>query len=138
MKNSDISELYNAISSLKHKKLPISVSFILSRDMKKMEDIVDELEKSRIKILEKYGDRDDEGNLIINDKDQVKIQNDKIDNYTEEMDALMSYEPYIILDTIPMVDIEKCDTDKYDSLTFEEVCSIERIIAEKNPEEPPL
>lgn len=138
MKNSDIYELYNAITLLKEKKLPIKVSFVLTRNMKKMHDIVEDIDKSRIKILEKYGNKDENGKLIVDEKDQIVIPKENIDDYQKDMEEIMSYEPYFILETIPMDDIEKCDTDKYDSLTFEEIYSIERMIAERTPEEPPL
>lgn len=131
MNNKEINELYDVITSLKAKKLPIKMSFILSRDIKIMQDIVDDIENSRSNIIKNYGEKDENGELIISDDGQVKIPADFAEQYKNDMDELYMYETNTELERIPVSEIEKCDLDKYDSLTLEEVYEINKIIEEE-------
>lgn len=42
--------------------LPVKVGFYIQKNMKKITDLAQEIEKSRIEIFEKYGERDEENN----------------------------------------------------------------------------
>ena len=68
------------------------------------------------------------GELIVNEDGSVHIPNENVDKFNKEINELMDYETNLILEGIPMEDVEKCDLEKYDSLTLEEVYSIEKII----------
>lgn len=41
---------------------PVKIGFYIQKNMKKMTDLAQEIEKSRIEIFEKYGERDEENN----------------------------------------------------------------------------
>lgn len=130
MTNQQISDLYIKFGELRDKKLPINVSFAITRNINKMKDIADDIESSRRKLIETYGDRNDNGELIVGENGEAHISQDNLASFNDEYWALMNLETDIALETIKMEDIEKCDLDKYDSLTLAEFAVLEHIIKE--------
>lgn len=134
MKNIEIKNLYECLTRLKDKKLPIGVSFALARNVKALRDVAEDIEESRIKIIEQYANKDDSGKLIINN-DMYDISPENINNCNNDINSLWDYEVDIHLEKISMSDIEKCDLDKYDSLTFSEFEILEPLIKYETDDE---
>lgn len=129
MTNKEIVNLYNELDSLRTKKLPIVVSFAVNRNLKKMKDIADEIESSRIDVIKEYAEKNDDGEVKTNDNGQATIPEEKVDAFNKDFDSLMNINTDIDLETITMTDIEKCDLDRYDSLTVDEFGILEKLVA---------
>lgn len=127
MKAGDIVALVDALGSVKDKKLPIRVELILARNAKKLADIADDIEDKRQTLVEKYGERDEDGELVIEDGRVPMIDGAA---FRREYDELIETDIEVTLDRLSMEDLEKCDSDKFDSLTVEEVASLHCIIDE--------
>lgn len=128
MKASEIQKIHSALTGVRNKKLPIKLSFILARNLKKMDGVVQDLEEKKQELIEKYGERDEDGELIVGDNGDVKIPHAKA--FVIEMSDMLSAEIEMQLDTITESDIEKCEQDGYDNLTVEEVGAMECMINE--------
>lgn len=124
MKASEIVTLAEAYEMLRTKKLPIKVSLILSRDARKLADATRDIEEKRSEIVDKYGDKDEMGGLIVKDG-RVHVSEEG----RKELDELFDTEIEVFLDTISIEDLDQCDGDRYDPLTLEEVDSLSYIIA---------
>lgn len=131
MKAIEIRNSYLALKTLREKTLPGSMALVILRNIRKMEDVMSDMEKTRNDIIDRYAERDEDGNLIT-DGDSVKVTDVK--SCTEELENLGDTEIDITLDTVRMSDFEKCGTDKYDALTLDEVMGIE-LMLEKETEE---
>ena len=123
MKASTIQKTYTELAGVKAKKLPVKMSFILSRNLKKMEEVVSDIDGKRNDLLGLYGEKDDNGQLKVGDNGQVKIVDP--DKFMSELTEVLNADIEITLDKVSMSDVEKCDQDGYDALTVEEVGALE-------------
>lgn len=123
MKASTIQKTYTELAGVKAKKLPVKMSFILSRNLKKMEEVVSDIDGKRNDLLGLYGEKDDDGQLKVGDNGQVKIVDP--DKFMSELTEVLNADIEITMDKVSMSDVEKCDQDGYDALTVEEVGALE-------------
>lgn len=134
MTNKQINDLYNGISNLKGKKLPIGVSFVLSRNSKLLKEINEDIESARIGIIEQYCTKGADGDPIIEENGDVHIPRENVDSFNNDMDELFNRNIDVTLEKLSMKDIEKCDLEKYDPLTLEEFEILEQLINNCNNE----
>lgn len=123
MKASTIQKTYTELAGVKAKKLPVKMSFILSRNLKKMEEVVQDIDGKRNDLLGLYGEKDKDGKLNVGDNGQVHIVDP--DKFMSELTEVLNADIEITLDKVSMSDVEKCDQDGYDALTVEEVGALE-------------
>ena len=126
MKVGEIQKIHTALSSIRNKKLPIKVSFVLSRNLKKMDDVVHDMDEKRNELLNKYGEKDVNGMLAVGENGNVRIEDPT--KFMDELNEMLDTDVEITLDTISEADIEKCDQDGYDGLTVDEVGALDCMI----------
>lgn len=119
MKSQDVTSIYRALQGLKDKRLPIRLSFLLTRNISKLQEINDDIQSQKKKIIERYGSKDKDGNLIIGDNGGVFITDTVAAD--KELAELFQTDVKVDLEEIPQEDIENYDDDKYDVLTFGEL-----------------
>lgn len=129
MKVNEIVKISNCISKIKNKKLPIKMSLILIRNSKKLEEVVKDIENKRFEIISQYADKDQNGR-VLNEDGQFKVSNNLTD-FENDLKELFNTQIKIQLDILSMEDIQKCDNEKYDSLTMEEVDALQSIMTEE-------
>ena len=131
MKVSEVVNTYTVIKNMSQKKMPIKMSRILTRNMRKMESIVQDFDEDRNKLVEKYGERKEDGSLNYNENGGVKIMDDGFN----ELFEIMNMEVDITYDKLSEQDIERCDSDPgYDKLTKEEVDALEPMLEDGDVE----
>ena len=74
----------------------------------------------------KYTEKDENGETIQDEKGNVHI--DDLDGVNKELAEMFDTEIDVHIDFITVEDIEKCDLDEYDSLTFDEVSMLSFMI----------
>ena len=57
----EIIKIFDCVNEIKDKKLPIKISLILIRNLKKLKEIMEDIEDKRTEIINKYADRDEKG-----------------------------------------------------------------------------
>lgn len=119
MKASEIQTIYSELNGIRAKKLPIKMSFVVSRNLKKMEDVVQDINVKRSELIKQYGAKDDQGELIVEENDRIKLTDTAA--FIRDFSEVLETEVAITLDKVSLEDVEKCDQDGYDSLTVEEV-----------------
>lgn len=102
------------------------MSLILIRNSKKLNEAVKDIDNKRFEIISQYADKDQNGQ-ILSENGQFKVSNNLTD-FENDLKELFNTQINIQLDTLFMEDIQKCDNDKYDSLTMEEVDALQYII----------
>lgn len=134
MKNIDIVQMYNTLESVKKKKLPISILYILSRNMKQLKEVSEDFESARQELLNKYGEKDETGNLAIKNN-RISIPKEVEENFLNELKELEDVDISISLQKIPMSSIFALDgfTD-VDRLTEEELEAMQYMIQEEEVE----
>lgn len=127
--NRQVIELINSVSAnkLASKRLPVKVAYAISRNLDKMNNIITSYETARKTLLDQYAEKDEEGKAKVKDGNYV-IQEDQKQAFSDEMKELLEVENEIDLHTINMDEVEKCDTDKYDSLTTADLMTLDIMI----------
>ena len=125
LKNFDIVTIINKSSSIKNKKIPVKVGFAINRNLAILDPIASAYEDERRKIIDKYAEKDERGSPKISDGKYVL--NDP-ENYKKDMKELLEMENEINFYTIPIDDLAKCDEDKFDSLTPDELEALYNMI----------
>jgi len=128
MKLKDIIDCNESLKALKDKRLPISVSLIISRNFKKLAPVMEDYEEKRSLLIQRYAKRDENGEMITHKNDSVQIGDP--DAFIREMDELTSTEIEVIFDKIPQVSLDRCEEEKYDRLTVDEVGVIDEYMLE--------
>lgn len=127
--NRQVIEFINSVSAnkLASKRLPVKVAYAISRNLDKMNNIITSYETARKTLLDQYAEKDEEGKAKVKDGNYV-IQEDQKQAFSDEMKELLEVENEIDLHTINMDEVEKCDTDKYDSLTTADLMALDIMI----------
>lgn len=127
--NRQVIEFINNVSAnkLASKRLPVKVAYAISRNLDKMNNIITSYETARKTLLDQYAEKDEEGKAKVKDGNYV-IREDQKQAFSDEMKELLEVENEIDLHTINMDEVEKCDTDKYDSLTTADLMTLDIMI----------
>ena len=96
-----------------------------------MNGIVATYEESREKLIDQYAEKNEDGTPKIqevNGTNIAVIPEDKKKEFSDAIEELLDIENEIDLYTINMDEVEKCDTDKYDSLTTADLMTLDIMI----------
>ena len=89
MKYSKIEILYTTLAELSNKEMPIKISYRIAKILDALGGEYDFYRKKIQNILQKYGEKDDEGQLIIKDN-QVPFIKEYADAATKELEELQN------------------------------------------------
>lgn len=129
MKLSKVIENYKSLSSLEKKKLPIKLSYVISKNLDKLKTETDIIEQNRIKLAESFAKRNEDGSPIIEDNKYI-IENQS--EFVKELNEYFDTEIDVDICTLTMFDIEKLDEPRYDALTPLEMSALYLMLAEEN------
>ena len=94
------------LSKLTNLELPIKLSYALSKNITKIDVELKAYNMEREKLLNKYGEKDEEGKLKLSEKGEVNILDRE--NFNKEIAELLQCESEI---DIHLIDLEKIDTE---------------------------
>lgn len=112
---------------LAKKRLPVKIGYAISRNLNNMDGILNSYEDARQKLIDQYAEKNEDGTMKI--KDNVAViapENSKA--FSEAIDELLAIENEIDIHTINFDEVEKCDTDRYDSLTTADLLTLDIMI----------
>ena len=94
------------LSKLTNLELPIKLSYAFSKNITKIDAELKAYNVEKRKLFNKYGEKDNEGNLKQNEKGEVNILD--IENFNKEIAELLQCESEI---DIHLIDLESINTD---------------------------
>lgn len=94
------------LSKLTNLELPIKLSYAFSKNITKIDAELKAYNMEREKLLNKYGEKDEEGKLKLSEKGEVNILD--MENFNKEIAELLQCESEI---DIHLIDLESIDTD---------------------------
>lgn len=127
IKNRQMVAIFNGIPEIKKKQLPIKVGFAINKNLAMMETVAKAYEEERAKILEKYCEKDENGQPVKNEGEYMLADRE---GYAKGINELLDIETDFAVHTVTLEDIEKCDTGKFDALTPYELDLLEFMIEE--------
>lgn len=94
------------LSKLTNLELPLKLSYAFSKNITKLDAELKAYNIEREKLLNKYGEKDEEGKLKLSEKGEVNILDRE--NFNKEIEELLKCESEI---DIHLIDLEKIDTE---------------------------
>ena len=103
----DIVESQDVMRALSSKQLRGRVAFKVARLLKKLEAELATFNDTRIKLIETYAKKDDEGNFVTNEKNEYQFDADNANKFVEEINKLLLEEIDIDANPILVDEIEE-------------------------------
>lgn len=125
MKLNEVVELYSNMRDLATKEMKASLAFKFSRIIKSLENEIQNFEEQRQKLIDQYGEKDENGEVISQEDGSIKIQKDREEEMIKEYQDLMNTELDL---TFTKVTIDELDT--IDGITPEKLIKLDSIIEE--------
>ena len=100
IKNKTILNSVDSLKELLNYDIPVKTSFKLIKNTKKIDSVLDLYNEANNKLIEKYGDKKEDGELDISPEGNIKISQDKINDYMKEKSDLLEIENDIDIEVI--------------------------------------
>ena len=116
-------DFHIVLQKLATKELPAKTAFKLRSIIKLVNDEFKKHEEIRGEVLQKYGKKDENGNLITNETNNVQFNEEDIAEFIKEIDYLMKKEvnvPTIKLSELSEVSLSTQDVDLLIDLLIED------------------
>ena len=107
-----ISELINStetLQKLSQKDFKAKLAWSVARLLKAAEAEIQSFNETRMNLIKKYGEKDENGELITDDKGNCKINNDSINEFSNELNDLIATEVEINANKIDINLLENVD-----------------------------
>ena len=112
MINVKVGELINsteALQKLSQKELKAKLAWQVSKLLKAADKELQEFNETRMSLIKKYGEKDEAGELITDDKGNCKIPEDSAVNFSNELNELVEAEIEINANKIKIDDLDNID-----------------------------
>ena len=119
-----INEIMNSVPVLE-KISQISTNgvtaFKIARIIRELNKEIELFEKQRVEMIEKYCERDEQGQMVMIDESQVKIKEDNIPKYNDELREILNTKVEINADVIPLTSIDEMKISPQDALFIDKL-----------------
>lgn len=105
----DIVDSQEVMRALSNKSLRGRVAFKVARLLKKLEAELTTFNDTRMKLIENYAKKDENGNYVTNDKNEYQFDQDNANKFVEEINKLLLEELDIDANPILVDEIEDLD-----------------------------
>ena len=78
--------------NLSNIQLPVRTSYVISRNIKKIEKELEIYNTERQKLLDKYAEKNEDGSLKVDENDQLKIPNENLKAWNKDINELLDIE----------------------------------------------
>ena len=109
------------------KRLPIRVAHAIAVNIEEANAKYKVYEANRISMVEKYAEKDENGEPIIENNEYV-VSDVNLEKANKEVEELINVEVEMPVTTVTLDDLAKCDGSEFDSLTVAELIRINFMI----------
>lgn len=107
-------------------KLPMDISLVLSRNIRKLSSVFEDYERQRLTLVDKYAKKDEKGNNIVNEKGLTDLTDDHA--FNNEISVLLNTDIQMDFDLIPKSALENYDAEHFDPLELSQVMMFEELM----------
>jgi len=105
------------------------LGYAVSKNIKTFQEVIKEYDENRVKICERYAEKDEDGKACVeNDKYVFTQDNEKIVN--EECADLQEVDQEISIMKVQFSELERCEADRYDMPSVADVNDLMFMIEE--------
>lgn len=116
LKMAQVVNAYNWATAMRDKSISYTAAFLIASNLSNIEKEIKSFETQKMAMLEKYGKKDSEGKLVINDDKTVELE-DK-ESFTDEFEKLLECEVNVTINKIPMEEMKDL------SISLEQMMSV--------------
>ncbi|MBE6049832.1 MAG: hypothetical protein E7214_04000 [Clostridium sp.] len=102
-------EIVNSIEALKNlstKELDVKTSFKIAKNIKTIDEISNIFIEEKRKLVNKYGTKDDKGNLKLGDNGVAEIAKENLSEWNRSYEELLEIENNIEIEKIKLSDLD--------------------------------
>ena len=110
----------NALKKLSEGSFNGKVAFQIARLLKKVETEIEIFNTSRMTLLKKYGEKDEDGELKVDGNNNYVIKKEYRQNFVEELNEMLESSIKINVEKIDSKDIEKIEFTPSEAMALEE------------------
>lgn len=110
--NFELLNIYMCIKELMKHKLPVKTGWNLSKNISTIERVLKTLQEAESKLIDMYAEKDEEGNAVYINANNVKLKEEFKKVYSEEYQELMGCENELDLLTIKLDDLMYTKNEK--------------------------
>lgn len=117
-----INDLLNSVETLQkiaQKDFKAKLAWSIARLLKSAETEIQSFNETRMNLIKKYGEKDENGELITDEKNNCKIKTEDVDTFTEELNELINTEVEINANKIDFNLLENIDFTPSDMTALE-------------------
>ena len=118
----EISDKYQAFNKIIAKKLPIKLSYAISKNMTTLEDEAKVIDDNRIKLAQTYAQNNEYGTPKIIDHSYVISD---LESFNKELNEYYKSETDIEVCKIDSNELDKLDDPRYDALSPSEIMALQ-------------
>lgn len=119
IKLNDVVNSTDTFTKIMQQSFKGSLAFKIARLARELDKEMQTFNSERQKIIEKYGEKDNDGKVITDDKGIVRFDNSKIQELNEEFNTLLDTEIEINADKLPMDNIDDFEITPQEMLNIE-------------------
>ena len=123
-----LNDIFNAVPALREistKEFPGSVTFKIARLIRELDKEIQLFDEERSKIANKYGEKDVNGNLVIQEGGNIKILDNKIQDCNEELQALFNTQVEINANKLPVDIFDSIEMTPTQAMNLETIVDFE-------------
>lgn len=107
LKAQEVYDMYSAIDALTSETTTMPAAYYIAKNTKIIKEEAAALDEARQKLIAKYGEKKEDGNLNIQEDGRIKIANTDLNNFNEEMSKLFQVDLDLPIKKIPLSALEK-------------------------------
>lgn len=119
LKMNDLLNSTETLQKLSQKELKAKLALSIARLLKEAEREMQNFNEVRMNLIKKYGEKDENGELITDEKGNCKILNDNTADFSKELNDLIETEIEINANKLKLDDLETLDFTPSDMVSLE-------------------
>lgn len=120
----DLLDSSTTLQEIMQKTLKGRAAFLLARIAREVDKEYTSFNTTRMQLIQKYGEKDDNGNLITDDKGNNKIPQSAIEDFNKEVSDLLETKVQLNVNAVPLDDLNDID------FTPQQMLALEKFIEE--------
>ena len=121
----DILEGQETLQKLSNQPLRGRTAFQIGRLLKKLEDVLNSYNETRMQLITKYAKKDENGEYILNDRNEYQFTQENMQTYVDEINKLIMEEVDVDAGPIKFEDIENLEFTAAETTFLEPFLSFE-------------
>lgn len=105
----EILEGQDTLQKLSHQPLPGRAAFQIGRLLKKLEEVLASYNEVRVKLIEKYAKKNENGTFEVNDNNEYQFTAENMQAYVSEINSVIADEVEVEARPINFKDIENLE-----------------------------